>query len=191
MIIQQMQVSGKFRYLWLKKVTGVLLSYHCATCLRGTYDKRVNNKMECLTNAELEAGIYYLCGVCTPYNWANNFHLAFQYIPGSTLEVCRNGIAIRIQDAMEIPISDKFIDESNPHANDRKYRTCRNWQFANWYKKAAKLYLCDPEKNTACRKTICQRECKATVHREYAKLDANSEPIVVFLKDEGNNNGRC
>ena len=74
MIIQQKQVSGKFRYLWLKKVTGVLLSYHCATCLRGTY---------------------------------------------------------------------------------------------------------------------CQHACKATVHREYAKLDANSEPIVVFLKDEGNNNGRC
>lgn len=96
-MIHQMQVSGKFRYLWLKKVTGVTLSCHCAVCLKGIYDKRVNNKIESLTNVELETGIYYLCGVCIPYSWANNFHLAFPYASGSTLEVCWNGIAIRMQ----------------------------------------------------------------------------------------------
>lgn len=34
----------------------------------------------------------------------------------------------------------------------------------------AKLYLCDPDKNTTCKKTLCQKECKMTDDIKYAKI---------------------
>ena len=30
------------------------------------------------------------------------------------------------------------------------------------------VFLCDPQKNTLCRKTGCQKECKHTTHREFS-----------------------
>lgn len=32
-----------------------------------------------------------------------------------------------------------------------------------------KLYVCDPEKNTECKKTGCQTLCKNTLNQEFAK----------------------
>lgn len=31
------------------------------------------------------------------------------------------------------------------------------------------FYLCDPEKHTNCKKTLCQHECKYTLHPDYSK----------------------
>lgn len=48
------------------------------------------------------------------------------------------------------------------------------------------LYLCDPDKNTECSKTHCKyknskgAECGNTSKREYAALNENGEPIVVY-----------
>lgn len=39
-------------------------------------------------------------------------------------------------------------------------------------------YICDPDKNTKCRKTFCQEFCKATAFEEYAKRDEHGAPIV-------------
>ena len=42
-------------------------------------------------------------------------------------------------------------------------------------------YLCDPEKNTECRKTMCFQKgglCKKTSNPEYAKKDENGNPIM-------------
>lgn len=39
-------------------------------------------------------------------------------------------------------------------------------------------YICEPEKNTECKKTFCQELCKATAFKEYAKRDENGAPIV-------------
>lgn len=39
-------------------------------------------------------------------------------------------------------------------------------------------YICEPEKNTECRKTFCQEFCKATAFEEYAKRDEHGAPIV-------------
>lgn len=42
-------------------------------------------------------------------------------------------------------------------------------------------YLCDPEKNTECRKTMCFQKggpCKRTSNPEYAKKDENGNPIT-------------
>lgn len=46
------------------------------------------------------------------------------------------------------------------------------------------LYLCDPDKNTECRKTSCVHNpvavgplCRSTKHFEFAKLDEDGDPI--------------
>lgn len=39
-------------------------------------------------------------------------------------------------------------------------------------------YICEPEKNTECRKTFCQEFCKATAFEEFAKRDEHGAPIV-------------
>lgn len=134
MKITYINVSKPFRYLWLKNIVGVSLSVHCAGCLRGTYSKAVNPNMQHAENIELENGVYYLCGVSKPYVWQNNFHLAFEYCKGETLHYQNNGIEVEIEDAVSLPISEKYIDTNNPHSDERQYRTCRNWQFAHYLK---------------------------------------------------------
>ena len=52
------------------------------------------------------------------------------------------------------------------------------------------FYVCDPEKNTACRKDGCFRgepnseaACRMTKHVEFAKTDTEGKPIIVFVKE--------
>jgi len=132
MVIKSFKKSATFRYLWLKKITGVDLSVHCAKCLEGTYNKDIKSSTIELCNYELEDGIWYLCGVAYPFNWANNFHLAFRSCEGSTITSDHHGIKIEIEGAKELPISEEFIPPDNPHINHKSFYTCRNWQFANW-----------------------------------------------------------
>ena len=49
------------------------------------------------------------------------------------------------------------------------------------------LYKCDPDKNTACRKTHCKYdpcvvngECDSTSQEQYAVLDDNGKPIITY-----------
>lgn len=132
MRIESMRVSGRFRYLWLKRVTGVNLSVHCARCLRGAYDRRVSPGVGELSGADLEPGVHYLCGVSSPYRWADNFHMAFVDCPGSTATARRNGVEVVVSGARELPIDGSCVDASDPNSRRREYATCRNWQFASW-----------------------------------------------------------
>ena len=50
------------------------------------------------------------------------------------------------------------------------------------------LYLCDPEKNTSCKKTSCKynpnakwQDCTNTTDKEFAMLDEHGEPIKAPL----------
>lgn len=43
-----------------------------------------------------------------------------------------------------------------------------------------RCYLCDPDKNTSCRKTACQEECFYTTYPKYAVLDTEGNPIVTY-----------
>ena len=133
--VKNLHVTKPFRYLWLKSVVDVDLSQHCARCLIGKYSKAINNKTIQLNDLNLENGVYYLCGVSIPYNWNNNFHLAFMYKEGETIHHSNNGIDIQIENAVALPISTEFIDNTDIHANNKSYATCRNWQFAHYFKK--------------------------------------------------------
>ena len=132
--IKTMTVSKPFRYLWLKSVEGVNLDDHCAKSLIGQYDNRIGKDIHQINDVTLEHNVYYLCGVALPYKWANNFHLAFRHKPGAILKYENNGISVTIQDAERIVFSENDVDWSLPQAKKREYHTCRNWQFANWYK---------------------------------------------------------
>lgn len=37
------------------------------------------------------------------------------------------------------------------------------------FERVPKLYICDPEKNTECKKTACQQECKYTTNPAFKK----------------------
>lgn len=124
----------KFRYLWLKEVVGTSLSQHCAGCLKGTYSDIVNQYTVCET-LNLEGKVYYLCGVSQPYNWSKNAHIAFRHKPGSKFKFTNNGLTVEAEDAERIEISTRHIDRNDPHADSPRFVTCRNWQFAHWYRK--------------------------------------------------------
>ncbi len=126
--IRDIHVYGKFRYLWLKGVTGVNLKVHCAKCLLGEYDERVYPEMETARNLVLKpAPYYYLCGVAKPYRWGKNFHLAFREKEGAKLTFSENGILITIDNAERVTFSQADIDQKDPHAFQSQYCTCRNW----------------------------------------------------------------
>lgn len=136
--IKTLDVTARFRYLWLKHVTGVDLSVHCARCLKGKYMDNISPHNPHTTDIQLNNGVYYLCGVTLPYVWEKNFHLAFEYSEGSRIEYESNGISVVIENAAALPISEEYIDQSDPNAWKKEYRTCRNWQFAHWLKQQNK-----------------------------------------------------
>lgn len=134
MYISAIYVSSPFNYLWLKSVNDVDLSQHCAKCLIGDYDTRLNRNTTEAHNITLKDSIYYLCGVARPYNWANNFHLAFRPLSGGIVDYSDKGIHVVISDAEQLPIDPVYINQDDPHAKHKTFNTCRNWQFAHWFK---------------------------------------------------------
>src|SRR5699024_11050934 len=133
MKIETLKINVPFNYLWLKEVTDVDLSVHCAKSLLGDYIKQVTNKNSEYHQLECSDNIHYLCGVARPWNWDNNFHLAFEPCEGNYLTVDKKGIYVEIKDAIELPISQSNVDFNHPKAKFKTYYTCRNWQFAHWF----------------------------------------------------------
>ncbi len=137
-IITSIEVGSKFRYLWLKYVVGVSLGVHCARCLKGEYSQHINKDLKQSRDFSLDeapALAYYLCGVASPYSWEKNFHLAFRYKKGSRIRIAEHGISVKIEDAERIDILPVDLDKINsPHKDNKRYVTCRNWQFAHQFK---------------------------------------------------------
>lgn len=122
----------RFRYLWLKYVTGVNLHRHCANALKGQYSEKVKPQRPSpfvVKLDEFDADVFYLCGVSQPYVWANNFHLAFEKAEGEQIAISRNGIGVTGANVREIVIRPEFTE--TPHSHLREFNTCRNWLFAN------------------------------------------------------------
>lgn len=136
--IKTLDVNAPFRYLWLKRVSGVDLSVHCARCLLGKYMDNISPHNPHTTDIQLDNGVYYLCGVSLPYVWEKNFHIAFEYSEGSRIEYANNGISVVIENAVALPISESYIDRTDRNAWKKEFRTCRNWQFAHYIKQRIK-----------------------------------------------------
>jgi hypothetical protein len=131
-----LKVFGRYRYLWLKYVTGVNLNYHCASCLKGEYSNYFgvdlrDTEVICLN--EHPARIVYLCGVAKPYSWDRNLHVAMVDMPGDSFAFAEKGMSARVLNAARIPVTRDAMEELNhPKIGLDRYHTCRNWQFANF-----------------------------------------------------------
>ena len=137
-IINELFVKNAHKYLWMKKVDGVDLSKHCARCLIGEYSEQIDVLNDRYENLLLEDGIYYFCGVAIPMIWENNIHLAFRYSEGNHISIDNDFYKIEIKNAERIDISNEYIDCNLKQSKLKRYNTCRNWWFANWYQQNIK-----------------------------------------------------
>lgn len=129
-VIEKLAVKRKYRYFWLKFVTGIDLNVHCARCLAGSYSKSVNANQQEFAGICLPASpFYYLCGV---RNYVDNIHVAFRESPGSLIQLDDELLTLTIRNAERVMFDDSFIDPNHPKAGIKAYNTCRNWQFAHW-----------------------------------------------------------
>ena len=132
MKLVEFKTRKRFRYLWVKYVTGFDLSQHCARCLKGKYS-RVFPFREHITEAhdfdlnEAEYNYIYICGVTDKYE--ENLHIVlvpseetFTYDDGETSFV--------IEGATRIQIVQQRSYYLEPTGDLKEFYTCRNWQFA-------------------------------------------------------------
>lgn len=126
----------QYRYLWLKYVTGIDLSRHCARSLHGRYSRHVNAEsqdVEVRLDEYPHSLAWYLCGVTTrPYRWEDNPHLALEAAPGHTEKLSLQDLTVTVNGARPIHFDDRHIDPEHPCANRQEFSSCRNWQFAHY-----------------------------------------------------------
>lgn len=133
--IVKYETTEQFKYLWLKYVRAFNLLVHCARCLVGEYSTRVHPDRSridgpvCLDEFP-PAPYYYLCGVTTPYRYADNLHLAFIQADGEVLEYNDGRTVIVIQNARRIDIPALQSYDLETYGHLAEYNTCRNWRFA-------------------------------------------------------------
>lgn len=121
------------RHLWLKAVNTVNLDVHCARSLVGTYLRTSKPAIEQAFDLP-DARAWYFCGVTEPYRWADNDHALLVAVddPNETSEFVTPGYQLTLIGVESVPISPSWIPLDAPHASDRKFHTCRNWQAAWW-----------------------------------------------------------
>jgi hypothetical protein len=129
-IIREMKIKKQYRYVWLKYVNNFDLTQHCAKCLIGTYEKRINKDTFSYRDIELPPSPYYY--FCTVYQYASNIHLAFVEAEGETITIDDDRYSVVIENARQIHFDESRINYALPGARLKAFTTCRNWQFANW-----------------------------------------------------------
>jgi len=129
-LIESLEIKRKYQYVWLKYVNGFNLSMHCARCLKGTYDKRINRGMLTYGNLELPPSPYYY--FCTVWQYEMNIHLAFAEAEGESIFIDDDRYSVAIKNARQIKFDNSRIDPNHPCAKITAYNTCRNWWFAHW-----------------------------------------------------------
>lgn len=73
--------------------------------------------------------LIYVCGVASPRNWSNNFHLAFRVTDGGqTVDRLYTGACVTVSNAVPIHIADAAARRLYPNLPEQ-FLTCRNFQF--------------------------------------------------------------
>jgi len=128
--------TGRYRYLWLKRVRGFDPSRHCARCLIGDYDRAIRFGSKYVPGFSFTAEIppdaapfVYLCGVTS--RWADNLHVAILPAAGAAFEYEDANIRVAVVGAERLAIP--MVDLPLPEA----FATCRNYQFGRRYLTAA------------------------------------------------------
>ncbi|GAC1380128.1 MAG: hypothetical protein NVSMB48_05540 [Marmoricola sp.] len=129
--------EANYSSIWLKGIQAVRLHRHCIDTFVGArYAIDVNANAQTLT---IDLGDHeqalYLCGVSSPYRWANNAHLAIWPSPGARWHGDAHVSGLRVTMTGGHPIfgwGEHDVDPNHPMFSDRLYRTCRNLQFGWW-----------------------------------------------------------
>lgn len=130
--IINIRLKGTYKILWLRYITGVNLREHCMKSFLGTNDKRVRGFTFEFKDMALEKSeFYYFCGVDVNWDYNKNIHLAFREKQGSVIKIDNQLYSAEIQNAEQLPISNKCINHNLPQSKNKLYNTCRNWWFAN------------------------------------------------------------
>jgi hypothetical protein len=119
--------TNRFRYLWLKGVTGFIPDACCAKSLAGKYAKLVPFgpvKAGASYCGDLPANVpfYYLCGVTPQY--AENLHVAIRPAQGKQVTYSDVNCDVVISDAEQV-----FIKPVESPLASKEQRSCRNYQF--------------------------------------------------------------
>ena len=125
-------LSGSFRYLWMKSVTGFSPGQHCARCLVGSYVSQVGLQMPLNKAVEIPAqdgALFYLCGVSAPYKWVNNLHLALRAKVGATASVEIFSGGFFTASGFEAVAFDGAAAAARFADRSAAFLTCRNFQF--------------------------------------------------------------
>ena len=134
-----------WRHFWGKKVVAFDDRFHCARCLVGSQERRVHTATPVNVDIplpNLKAGdVFYICGVATPWEWANNLHLACRVVSEqNTLFTPPKALApkasvlsyvgdrVTVTGAILLPFGDEIASKRYPD-RDRSFLTCRNFQF--------------------------------------------------------------
>lgn len=134
-----------WRHFWGKKVVAFDDRFHCARCLVGSQERRVHTATPVNVDIplpNLKAGdVFYICGVASPWEWANNLHLACRVVPEqNTLFTSSKtpvpnasvlsyvGDRVTVTGAILLPFGDGIARRHYPD-RDRGFLTCRNFQF--------------------------------------------------------------
>jgi hypothetical protein len=130
-------IFAGWKYFWAKKVSGFNPDVHCARCLIGPYEKKISTRA--LVNVEVDltgysvGDIVYVCGVASPYKWANNFHLAARVTEGYdkgeyAVGSMASGDQFFLRGAAKIPFTAEAAERAFA-GRGKDFLTCRNFQF--------------------------------------------------------------
>ena len=123
-----------FRYFWAKYVRGFDPAHHCAKCLVGDWSKHTRMGMalpvEFGFDESKDFRFVYICGVSS-IGYQSNLHIVLEPEDDASCSVkAFNGTVFDIQGARRLlipPLPDGW------QGKDRKYTTCRNFQFGVAY----------------------------------------------------------
>lgn len=130
--------EGSYSSMWLKYVTGVDLRQHCIRSLTGRRSRRIDREspwQRLVLDEAPRPTAFYLCAVSRPYRWEENAHLAFEPAPGEQWSglALVPALQVNLYDARPIlGWGGSSVPVGAEHAADRRFATCRNWQFA-WH----------------------------------------------------------
>ncbi|TQF05531.1 hypothetical protein E6W39_29025 [Kitasatospora acidiphila] len=137
-ITVEIRAREDYGIMWLAGIRHVALDQHCLKSF-GRPDRATVHPCTKLQTVHLPTAnpplAWYLCALPIPWNWAANAHLAFEAAPGYHWEgqALVPGLEVRLVGAKPITgWGEHSVPASEPHRSLRRYRTCRNWQFAWW-----------------------------------------------------------
>lgn len=121
-------------FLWIKAVTAVDLTHHCAAALVGDYVE-VDRTAEAQPVALPAGRAFYLCGVTAPFRYTHNDHLLLVPDPGHAAQVETPGYTVVLDGVRAQRFGETDIPRGAPLSPLTRYRTCRCWQAGWWLKR--------------------------------------------------------